>query len=244
MAKRNPLRWELPSGISFALADLRTKSEEDFDARTLKGHIGLLMLRALESVSTKVDERHTSPKEFRRLVEEEFQSLSETCPPSVTQAAKDELSVHSDESWKTLKEKRLRDGIEHHRRKYEDGHSLGLGILGPKIVPGGEPPVTFRAVTLSFDSTLLYRQKMLSLAKEIVTEDFLLNERANPILTEILADAVTGEPLYDFSVAELFELYGELVSHLPEDKKKNNLMYGSMVRDLGAKWKVNSWVIH
>ena len=236
MAKENPLRWELPSGISFELADLRTKSEEDFDAGTLKGHIGLLMLRALKSVSTKVDERHISAKEFRRLVEDEFQLLSETCPPSVTQAAEDELNVLSDESWRTLKEKHLRDGIEHHRREYENGRSLGLGILGPKLVPGGEPPVTFRPVALSFDSTLLYRQKMLSLAKEIVTEDFLLNEQSSPILIEILADVVAGETLYDFSVAELFELYGELVNHFPEDKKKRQL--NIWINGKGFKCKV------
>ena len=236
MAKGNPLRWELPSGLSFDLADLRTKSEEDFDAGTLKGHIGLLMLRALKSVSIKVDDKLISAKEFRRLVENEFQLLAETYPPTVTQAVEDELKVLSDESWRTLKEKRLRDGIEHHRREYENGSSLGLGILGPKLVPGGEPPVMFRAVALSFDRTLLYRKKMLSLAKEIVSEDFLLNEQSNPILTEILADVVAGEPLYDFSVAELFELYGELVNHIPEDKKKRQL--NMWISSKGFKCKV------
>ena len=236
MTKGNSLRWEIPSGLSFELADLRTKSEEDFDAGTLKGHIELLMFRALNSVSIKVDEKLISAKEFRRLVENEFQLLAKTSPPSVTQAVENELKVLSDESWRTLKEKRLRDGIEYHRRVYENGSSLGLGILGPKLAPGGEPPVNFRAVALSFDSNLLYRQKMFSLAKEIVTEDFLLNEQSNPILTEILADVVAGEPLYDFSVAELFELYGELVNQIPEDKKKRQL--NMWINGRGFKRKV------
>ena len=241
MAKGNPLRWELPSGLSLELADLRTKSEEDFDAGTLKGHIGLLMLRALKSVSLKVDAKLISAKEFQRLVENEFESLAETCPPSVTQAVEDNIKVISDESWRTLKEERLRNGIEHHRREYENGRSLGLGILGPKLVPGGEPPVIFRAVALSFDRTMLYRQKMLSLAKEIVTEDFLLNEQSNPILTEMLADVVAGEPLYDFSVAELFELYGELVNHIPEDKKKRQL--NIWINSEGFKCKVEPKIL-
>ena len=236
MSKGKALRWELPSGLSFDLADLRTKSEEDFDAGTLKGHIGLLMLRALKSVSIKVDDKLISVKEFRRLVENEFQLLAETHPPRITQAIKDEVKVLSDDSWRMLKEKRLRDGIEHHRRQYESGSSLGLGMLGPTLVPGGEPPVIFRTVALSFDKTLLYRQKMLSLAKEIVLEDFLLNEQSNPILTEILADMIAGEPLYDFSVAELFELYGELVNHIPEDKKKRQL--NMWINSKGFKFKV------
>lgn len=43
------------------------------------------------------------------------------------------------------------------------------------------------------------------------------------MLTEILDNVVSGAPLYDFSVAEIFELYGELVNHLPEGKKKQKL---------------------
>ena len=150
------------------------------------------MFRALNSVSNRVDETAIPPEEFGRLVEAEFQSLSDTHPPTITQSVGETVEVLSEESWKALKEKRLRDGIEHHRQEYENGSSLGLGILGPKLVPSGEPPVTLRAVTLSFDQTLLHRQRMLSLARDILTEDFLLNERSSPILTQVLSDVVSG----------------------------------------------------
>ncbi len=243
MARRNPLKWTIPIGLSFDLAALRARSEDDFDPGTLKGHIELLMLRALKAVLARVDETAVLPEEFGRLVEAEFQSLSATHPlsathrPAVTQSAGETVEVLSKESWKALKEKRLRDGIEHHRREYDNGRSLGLSILGPKLVPGGEPPVTLQAVTLSFDQTLLHRQKMFSLARDILTEDFLLNERPNPILTQILSDAISGEPLYDFSVAELFELYGELVNNLLENDKKKQL--NKWIDDKGFKNKVS-----
>ena len=220
MARRNPLKWTIPADLSFDMDALRERSEKDFEPGTLKGHIELLMFRALNSVSIRVDETATRPEEFGRLVEAEFQSLSETHPPTIKQSVRETVEVLSEESWKALKEKRLRDGIEHHRREYENGSSLGLGILGPKLVPDGEPPVTLRAVTLSFDQTLLHRQRMLCLARDMLTEDFLLNEQSNPILTQVLSDVVSGESLYDFSVAELFELYGELVNCLPEHDKK------------------------
>ena len=45
-----------------------------------------------------------------------------------------------------------------------------------------------------------------------------------------------GEPLYDFSVAELFELYGELVNHLPEYDKKKQL--NKWINGKGFKNKV------
>ncbi len=148
MARTNPLKWTIPAGLSFDLAALRERSEKDFDPGTLKGHIELLMFRAVHSVSSRVDETAIPPGEFGRLIEAEFQSLSETHPPTVTQSVGETAKVLSVESWKELKEKRLRDGIEHHRQEYENGSSLGLGILGPKLVPSGEPPVTLRAVTL------------------------------------------------------------------------------------------------
>ena len=194
------------------------------------------MFRALNVVSSRVDEAQVSPEELWRLVEAEFQSLSENHPPLITQSAVEEVKVLSEKSWIALKEERLRNGIEHHRREYEKGRSLGLAILSPKLIPDGEPPVAMRAVTLSFDNNLCYRQKMFSLAQDILTEDFLLNERSNPILTEILDNVVSGEPLYDFSVAELFELYGELVNHLAEDKKKQQL--NSWIDRKGFKRKV------
>ena len=238
MARRHPLKWTVPVGLSFDCAALRARSEDDFDPGTLKGHIELLMLRALKVVSDRGDEAAVPPEEFGRLVEAEFQSLSATHRPAVTQSVGETVEVLSEESWKALKEKRLRDGIEHHRREYDNGRSLGLGILGPKLVPGGEPPVTLQAVTLSFDQTLLHRQKILSLARDILTEDFLLNERFNPILTQILSDTISGEPLYDFSVAELFELYGELVNHLLESDKKKQL--NKWINHKGFKNKVSS----
>ena len=237
MTKRNPIRWELPSGLRFDLGALGGKSEEDFDSGTLKGHIELLMFRALKSVSARIDEAQTPSEQFSRLVKDEFQSLSETNPPTATQFVEEMVEELSEDSWKDLKEKRLRDGIEHHFREYENGHSLGLGIMGPKLVPGGEPSVLLRAIALSFDKTLLHRQKMLSLAQDILTEDFLLNERSNPILTEILSDIVSGEPLYDFSVAELFELYGELVNSLPEIDKKKQL--NKWINDRGFRSKAS-----
>ena len=217
------MRWEIPADLKFDLIALESKSEQDFDTKTLKGHIDFLMFRALKVVSSRVDRMQMPPEEFRCLVQAEFQSLYETHPPSITQSTTQEIKVLSEESWRALKEERLRSGIEHHRREYENGRSLGVAILGPKILPGGEPPVNLRAVTLSFDHKLLYRENMLSLAQDILTEDFLLNERSNPILAEILDNVVSGEPLYDFSIAEMFELYGELVNHLPEDRKKRQL---------------------
>ena len=113
--------------------------------------------------------------------------------------------------------------MEHHLREYEAGNCAGLGILGPKMIPGGGPPVPLRAVFLSLDPNLLYRQRMFSLAQDILTEDFLINEQLNPILTQVLSDIVSGKSLYEFSVGELFELYGELVNHLPDDEKKKQL---------------------
>ena len=237
MARRNPLKWTIPADLSFDMAALRERAEKDFDPGTLKGHIELLMFRALNSVSIRVDETTIRPEEFGRLVEAEFQSLSETHPPTIKQSVGETVEVLSEESWKALKEKRLRDGIEYHRREYENGNSLGLGILVPKVVPGGEPPVTLRTVTLSFDQTLLHRQRMLCLARDILTEDFLLNERSNPILTQVLSDVVSGESLYDFSVAELFELYGEIVNYLPEHDKKKQL--NKWINGKGFKSKVS-----
>ena len=237
MARRNPLKWEIPVDLSVDLADLKARSEDDFEPETLKGHIGLLMLQALKAVLARVDETAVPPEEIGRLVEAEYQALSAKHRPAVKQSGEESVKVLSKESWNALKEKRLHDGIEHHRREYDNGCSLGLGILGPKLVPGGSPPVTLQAVTFSFDQTLLHRQKMLSLARDILTEDFLLNERSNPILTQILSDAITGEPLYDFSVAELFELYGELVNHLPENDKKKQLY--KWINNKGFKNKVS-----
>lgn len=236
MTRKNPVRWEPPSGLSFDLVTLGSKSEGDFDTKTLKGHIDSLMFRALKTVSSRVDKTQIPLEEFWHLVQTEFRSLYDSQPPSITQSVTGEVKVLSEDSWNALKEERLRNGIEHHRREYEKGRSLGLAILGPKLIPGGEQPVAFRAVTLSFDDRILYRQKMFSLAQDILTEDFLLNERSNPILTEILDNVISGESLYDFSVAELFELYGELVNHLPEEKKKQQL--SSWIDGKGFKRKV------
>ena len=238
MSKRNPVRWELPPGLSFDWDILASKSEKDFDVGTLKGYIDHLKSQSLKTVLSRVDKSSISPEELDRLVETEFQSLRKTHPYSFKQSVNIKINSLSEESWKALKEERLRNGVEHHRREYEDGRSLGLGILSPKLVPEGSTPVTLSAVTLSFDNSLLYRQKMLSLAQDFLTEDFLLNERSNPILTQVLNDVITGEPLYDFSVGELFELYGELVNCLAEDNKKRQL--NAWIRPKGFKVKVES----
>ena len=236
MPRNTPLRWEIPSGLSFDLDALEAKSNDDFDTKTLKGHVDFLMFQALKAVSSRVDKMQIPLEELWRLVQIEFQSLYATHPPTITQSTKQDFKVLSEEGWRALKEERLRKGIAHHRREYENGRSLGLAILSPKLLPGGDPPVQLRAVTLPFDHQLLYREKMLSLAQDILTEDFLLNERSNPILAEILDNVVSGEPLYDFSIGEMFELYGELVNHLPEGRKKQQLK--SWIDGKGFKRKV------
>ena len=106
MPTRNPVRWEIPTGLSFDLADLGSRSEEDFHPETLKGHIELLMFRALKAVSGRVDKTHVPPEEFRQLLEAEFQSMSEIHPPSIQQVVEEESKVFSEEGWKRLKEER------------------------------------------------------------------------------------------------------------------------------------------
>ncbi len=223
MARRKPIGWEIPQNFKFDLVTLMGKLETDFNPNTPKGHVDLLMHQALKSISNRENQLDTSSEKFHQLVHDEFQSLLETNSFTFTQSTKKKMEVLGAELWKELKEKRSREGMEHHLREYEAGNCAGLGILGPTIIPGGGPPIPLREVTLSLDQNLLYRQRMLSLAQDILTEDFLINEQPNPILTQVLSDIVAGESLYDSSIGELFELYGELVNHLPEDDKKKKL---------------------
>ena len=225
MKRKIKPRWEIPDGqLKYDLFAHAAKSEKDFDTKTLKGHFDLLMFQAIHSVPIRTNEIKAPSLEFIRQVELEFQSLCKKHPPRISQSVQTTIETYSDEAWKALKEKRLQDGKEHHRRMYEKGNSMGLEILYPKLVPqGGEFQVELRAVELDFDESLLYRQKMFSLAQDILTEDLLLNERINPVLADILGKVVAGEQLYEFSVAELFELYGELASRYPECNIKKQL---------------------
>ena len=239
MKRENKTCWKIPEGHrKYDLFAHAAKSEKDFDTNTLKGHIDLLMFQAIHSVPYLTTETKAPSPEFIRQVELEFESLCKKHPPRISQSAQTTIKGHSDKNWKALKEKRRQDGKEHHHRMYENGFSMGLEILSPKLLPqGGELQVALRAVELDFDESLLYRQKMFSLAQEILTEDFLLNERTDPVLTDILGKVVAGEQLYEFSVAELFELYGELVGrHQESDKKK---MLNKWINCKGLESKVS-----
>ncbi|MCY4285414.1 MAG: hypothetical protein OXC65_08700 [Thiotrichales bacterium] len=88
MATRNPIGWEIPQNVEFDLVALRKKSEKDFNPKTPKGHVDLLMHRAVMSISNQVDELTTPAEEFHRLVNDEFQSLLETNAFSFTQSTK------------------------------------------------------------------------------------------------------------------------------------------------------------
>ena len=93
------------------------------------------------------------------------------------------------------------------KRMNEEGHQLVMRVLAPKEIQATDS-VALRAVGFNADWRAATRIEMVEAANDIYTKAWSLGP-VDKALPEILAQIIEGKSLYEHSIGELFQLYGE-----------------------------------
>lgn len=87
------------------------------------------------------------------------------------------------------------------------GQGLILKILIPREVQGGDT-VPISGIVLKPDGDTATRLEMYELARDLVSKAYTINSLP-PALPTILKAVIEGQDLYEYSIGEFFQLYGE-----------------------------------
>ena len=118
-----------------------------------------------------------------------------------------EMSILEKHEWSQKMERIQAYGKIVAKRMNEEGHQLVMRVLAPKEIQLTDA-VALRAVGFNADWRAATRIEMVESANDIYTKAWSLGP-VDKALPEILAQIIEGKGLYEHSIGELFQLYGE-----------------------------------
>ena len=99
------------------------------------------------------------------------------------------------------------EGLEMARRKKEQGHRRLVEILAPHQVQSGDT-VPVSAVVITLDWQTATKLAMVEDARSMITNAYNLGS-LDPALPAILTSVIDSKGLYEHSIGEFFQLYGQ-----------------------------------
>ena len=130
------------------------------------------------------------------------------------------------------------------QRMHKEGHQMVMKVLAPRETQDGDSP-TLAAVGFAVDWRVAARLEMVEAANDIFSKAWLLGP-VDGALSVVLAQVIEGKGLYEHSVGELFQLYGEFegkhqVAYRDTETEMMSLVNGDAryLKDYreGGKWR-------
>ena len=89
----------------------------------------------------------------------------------------------------------------------DEGHLFKVAILAPREVKGGDT-IPLSGVVLPLNWKIAKRLEMVESARDLITNAYILDSLDHGLPT-ILRTVIEGVGLYEHSIGEFFELYGQ-----------------------------------
>ena len=102
-----------------------------------------------------------------------------------------------------------KDGRELANQKRKQGLTFSTSILTSTVVNSGDK-IPLCAVVIPLDWKIAARLEMVESARELITKSYVLGFLDHALPT-ILGAVIEGKGLYEYSVGEFFQLYGEFM---------------------------------
>ena len=140
--------------------------------------------------------------------------ISESGSLSVTVKPKDE--------WAKMMAAVKEDGSRVAKCMREQGRRLEVGVLAPKYVQS-EDTVPVSGVFIDLDWKIATKLEMVESARDMITKAYILSS-LDPAFPTVLRSIIEGKGLYEHSIGEFFQLYGQF-------EGKYQLTKGRQTRD-------------
>ena len=101
------------------------------------------------------------------------------------------------------------EGNDAAKRMRAEGHRFVVRALAPREVES-EDVVPLSGVILYPDWKIATRLKMVEPARELITQAYTIGS-LDPALPTVLKAVIEGKGLYEYSIGEFFELFGEFL---------------------------------
>ena len=132
------------------------------------------------------------------------------------------VSVKSKHEWDKMMASIKEGGSRVAESVREQGRWLEVGVLAPKYVQSGDT-VPIAGVLIDLDWKTATKLEMVELAKDMITKAYMLSS-LDPAFPTVLQSIIGGKSLYEYSIGEFFQLYGQF-------EGKHQLSKGSQTRE-------------
>ena len=118
-----------------------------------------------------------------------------------------EVTVKSKEGWAKTMSAAQKEGIRMAEQMKKDGRPFIVKILAPREVQGLDT-IPLGSVIIQLDWKIAKRQAMIESARDLITNAYTLGS-LDPGLPTVLSSIIQGKGLYEHSIGEFFQLYGQ-----------------------------------
>ena len=135
-----------------------------------------------------------------------------------------QVTILSEDGWAEMMADMKAEGERLAQEKRDQGETFMVKALGSTMVRGGDK-VPLSGANFPVDWKCATRGEMAELAKELITKSYLLGA-LDPALPTVLGSVIGGKSLYEYSIGELFQLYGQFMGKygLPDGKATRGKM--------------------
>ncbi len=117
------------------------------------------------------------------------------------------VTVKPTHSWAEVESAVQEEGLRVAKQLEDEGHAYKVAILAPREVKGGDT-IPLSGVVLPLDWKIAKRLEMVEVARDLMTSAYTLDSLDHGLPT-VLKSIIEGKGLYEHSIGEFFQLYGQ-----------------------------------
>ena len=126
---------------------------------------------------------------------------------TISQSGSHNVTVKTRVEWARKMAAIQKEGRAFAKKVKQQGDQFLVRILAPNEVQG-EDSVPVGGVTIKLDWKVAKRLEMVEASNELITNAYILGY-IDPAFPTVLRSVINGERLYEFSIGEFFQLYGQ-----------------------------------
>lgn len=124
-----------------------------------------------------------------------------------SESVSNEDTGKSMQSWDEAMSAVQQEGLRLVKQLKAEGQPVKWAILAPREVKGGDT-IPLAGVALPLDWKIAKRLEMVEIARDLITNAYIIDS-LDPGLLSVLRSIIEGKGLYEHSIGEFFQLYGQ-----------------------------------
>ena len=124
-----------------------------------------------------------------------------------SKSASQEVTIKSDQGWAQVVSEAQAEGLRMVKQLKEQGDTYDMVILAPKEIKGGDT-IPLSGTFIPLDWKIAKRREMVKNAVDFISNAYIVDSLV-PGLPTVLSSVIGGKGLYEHSIGEFFQLYGQ-----------------------------------